>query len=62
MQLLPVAICPTCKVVMATSVVACMCVQSTMVERTRIMPIQPRGDLLPEAILLVANMLPWQLY
>ena len=48
---------------MATVVVACMCVQSTMVEGTRIMQIQPRGDLSPEEILLVANiMLPWQLY
>ena len=48
---------------MATVVVACMCVQSTMVEGTYIMQIQPKGDLLPEAILLVANiMLPWQLY
>ena len=48
---------------MATVVVACMCVQSTMVEGRRIMQIQPRGDLLPEAILLLANiMLPWQPY
>ena len=48
---------------MATVVVACRCVQSTMVEGTCIMQIQPKGDLLPEAILLVANiMLPWQLY
>ena len=48
---------------MATVVVACRYVLSTMVERTCIMQIQPKGDLLPEAILLVANiMLPWQLY
>ena len=34
-----------------------------MVEGTCIMQTQPRGDLLPEAILVVANiMLPWQLY
>ena len=33
---------------MATVVVGRMCVQSTMVE-TRIMQIQPKGDLLPEA-------------
>ena len=39
---------------MATVVVGCMCVQSTMVEGTCIMQIQPGGDLLPEAILLVA--------
>ena len=48
---------------MVTVVVAYMCVQSTMVEGTRIMQIQPRGDLLSEANLLVANiMLPWQSY
>ena len=48
---------------MATVVVACVCVQSTIVEGIRIMQIQPRGDLLSEAILLVANiMLPWQPY
>ena len=48
---------------MATVVVGCMCVQGTMVEETCIMQIQPGGDLLPEAILLVANiMLPWQPY
>ena len=48
---------------MATVVVAFMCVQSTMVEGTRIMQIQTRGDLLSEAILLLANiMLPWQPY
>ena len=40
---------------MATVVVACMCVQSTMFEGTSIMQIQPQGDLLHEAILLVAN-------
>ena len=42
---------------MATVVVGCMCVQSTIVEGTGIMQIQPKGDLL-----LVANMLPWQPY
>ena len=48
---------------MATVVVACRCIQSTIVEGTCIMQIQPKGDLLPEAILLVANiMLPRQLY
>ena len=48
---------------MATVVVGCMCVQNTMVEGKCIMQIQPRGDLLPEAIFLVANiMLPWQSY
>ena len=48
---------------MATVVMACVRVQSTMVEGTYIMQIQPKGDLLSEAILLVANiMLPWQLY
>ena len=31
------------------------CVQSTMYERTSIMQTQPKGDLLPEAILIVAN-------
>ena len=49
MQLLPVAILPTCKVVMAAVVVGCMCVQNTMVEGTGIMQVQPKGDLLPEA-------------
>ena len=29
---------------MATVVVGCMCVQSTMVEETCIMQIQPKGD------------------
>ena len=32
---------------MATVVVGCMCVQSTMVEGTCIMQIKPKGDLLP---------------
>ena len=36
---------------METVVVGCMCVQSTMVEGTCIMKIQPKGDLLPEAII-----------
>ena len=45
---------------MATVVVGCMCMQSTIAEETCVMQIQPKGDLLPE---LVANiMLPWQLY
>ena len=35
---------------MVTVVVGCMCVQSTMVEGTSIMQIQPNGDLLPETI------------
>ena len=35
---------------MATVVVGCMCVQNTMVEGTCIMQIQPKCDLLPEAI------------
>ena len=35
---------------MATLMVSCTCVQSTMVEGTCIMQIQPKGDLLPEAI------------
>ena len=48
--LLPVAILPTCKVVMANVVVGCMCVQSNMVEGTCIMQVQPKDDLLPEAI------------
>ena len=48
---------------MVAVVVACRCVQSTTVEGTYIMQIQPKGDLLPAAILLVPNiMLPWQLY
>ena len=34
---------------MATVVVGCMCVQSTKVEGTCIMHIQPKGDLLSEA-------------
>ena len=41
---------PTCKLVMATIVVGCMCVQSTMVEGTSVLQIQPKSDLLPEAI------------
>ena len=47
---------------METPVVSCVCVQSTIVEGTGIMQIQPKSDLLPEAILLVANMLPWKPY
>ena len=47
---------------MATVVVGCMCVQSTMVEGVCIMQIKPRGDILPEAILVANIMLPWQLY
>ena len=48
---------------MAIVVASCICVQSTMVEGTSIMPMQPKSDLLPEAILMVANiMLPWQPY
>ena len=48
---------------MGTVVAGCMSVQSTVVEGTSIMQIQPKGDLLPETILLVANiMLPWQPY
>ena len=35
---------------MATVVMGCMCVQNTMVEGTSVMQIQPKGDLLPEAI------------
>ena len=35
---------------MATVVVGCMCVQSTIVEGTGIRQIQPKGGLLPEAI------------
>ena len=38
---------------MATVVVGCMCVQSTMVEGTSTMQIQSKGDLLPKAILLL---------
>ena len=35
---------------MATVVVGCMCVESTMVEETYIVQIQPKGDIiLPEA-------------
>ena len=37
---------------MATVVVGCMCVQSTMVS---IMQIYPEGDLFPEAISMVSN-------
>ena len=40
---------------MATILVGCMCMQSTMVEGTSI----TQGDLLSEAVLLVANMSPW---
>ena len=46
---------------MATVVVGCMCVQSTMVEGTSKMQIQPKGYLLPEAI-FTNIMLPWQPY
>ena len=35
---------------MAMIVVSCTCVQSTMVEGTGIMQIQPKGHLLPEVI------------
>ena len=35
---------------MATVVVGCMCVQSTMFEGTCTTQIQPKGDLLPDAI------------
>ena len=35
---------------MATAVVSCMCVQSTMVEGTSVLQIQSKGDLLPEDI------------
>ena len=35
---------------MATVVVGCMCVQSTMFEGTCVMQMQPKGDLLPDAI------------
>ena len=35
---------------MATIVVGCMCVQITIVEGTGIKQIQPKSDLLPEAI------------
>ena len=35
---------------MATVVVSCMCVQSTMVKGTCIVQIQPKGDVLSEAI------------
>ena len=45
---------------MATIVVGCMCMQSTIVEGTGIMQIQPKSGLLTEAFFLVANMLPWQ--
>ena len=40
---------------MATLVVGCMCVQSTMVEGTSIIQIQPKSDLLTEAVLPAAN-------
>ena len=39
---------------MAIVLLGCMCIQTTMVEGTSILQIQPKGDLLPEAILLVA--------
>ena len=35
---------------MAIVVVGCMCVQSTMFEGTYVVQIQPRGDLLHDAI------------
>ena len=38
---------------MATVVVGCECVQSTMVDGTCIMQIEHKGDLLPEAIFTV---------
>ena len=38
------------RVVMATVVVGCMCVQNTMIEGTSILQIQRKDDLLPEAI------------
>ena len=44
---------------MATVVVGCMCMQSTIVEGTGIIQIQ---RLLPKAFFLVSNMLPWQPY
>ena len=44
---------------MATVVVGCVCVQSTMVEGMSIMQIQTKGDLLPEGkgILLISNIM-----
>ena len=51
-----------CKVVMATVVVGCMCMQNTIIEETGIMQIQPKSGLLPEAFFLAVNMLPWQPY
>ena len=39
-----------------------MCIESTIVEGTSIMQIQPKSGLLPEALFLVANMLPWKPY
>ena len=42
---------PVDETLMATVLVGCMCVQSTMAEGTCTMQIQPKGDLLPEAIL-----------
>ena len=45
---------------MATVVVGYM--QSTIVEGTGIMPIQPKSSVLAEEFFLVANMLPWQPY
>ena len=36
---------------MATVVVGCMCVQSTIGEGTSMMQIQPKDDLLPEAVI-----------
>ena len=47
---------------MANVVVSCMCMQITIVEGTGIKQTQPKSGLLPEAIFLVANMLPWQPY
>ena len=41
---------------MATVLVGCMCVQSTMAEGMCIMQIQPKGDLLPEAIFTYVTM------
>ena len=46
---------------MATVVVGCMCLQSTIVEGSGIMQLQPKSGLLPEAFFMV-NMLPWQPY
>ena len=46
------------KVVMATIVVDCMCMQSTIVEVTGIMQIQPKCVFL--AFFWLLNVLPWQ--